>query len=55
MTCTGLCRMELEIFQTTLGKDVAVERIEHILADDRRCVYLVTEKTASLNSTDVRS
>ncbi|ODG97251.1 transcriptional regulator [Nostoc sp. KVJ20] len=39
--CTGLCRMELEIFQAALGNDVSIERIEHILAGDRRCVYLV--------------
>ncbi len=39
--CTGLCRMELEIFQAVLGNDVSIERIEHILAGDRRCVYLV--------------
>lgn len=28
--CTGLCRMELEIFQAALGEDVTIERIEHI-------------------------
>ncbi|WP_414753684.1 helix-turn-helix transcriptional regulator [Anabaena sp. CCY 9910] len=39
--CAGLCQMELEIFQAALGDDVSVERIEHILAGDRRCVYLV--------------
>lgn len=40
--CTGLCRMELEIFQAALGEDVTIYRIEHILAGDRRCVYRVT-------------
>ncbi|WP_390843068.1 helix-turn-helix transcriptional regulator [Nostoc paludosum] len=39
--CTALCQMELEIFQAALGDDVSVERIEHILAGDRHCVYLV--------------
>ncbi|KAM3093097.1 helix-turn-helix transcriptional regulator [Phormidesmis sp. 146-12] len=39
--CTGLCRMELEIFQAALGQDVTIERTEHILAGDRRCVYRV--------------
>ncbi|MBW4695332.1 MAG: transcriptional regulator [Lyngbya sp. HA4199-MV5] len=39
--CTGLCRMELEIFQAALGKDVSIERTEHLLAGDRRCVYRV--------------
>ncbi len=41
--CTGLCRMELEIFQAALGEDVSIERIEHILNGDRRCVYRVLE------------
>jgi predicted ArsR family transcriptional regulator len=40
-SCTGLCRMELEIFQAALGGDVTIERVEHILAGDRRCVYRV--------------
>lgn len=39
--CTGLCRMELEIFQATLGDKVTIERIEHILNGDLRCVYRV--------------
>jgi predicted ArsR family transcriptional regulator len=41
--CTGLCRMELEIFQAALGEDVMIERIEHILAGDRRCAYRVAQ------------
>jgi predicted ArsR family transcriptional regulator len=44
--CTGLCRMEMEIFQAALGEDVTIERIEHILAGDRRCVYRVAQITA---------
>jgi predicted ArsR family transcriptional regulator len=40
-TCTGLCVRELEVFQTVLGKDVAIERSEHILTNSRRCVYRV--------------
>lgn len=39
---TGLCQMELEIFQAALGEDVTIERIEHILAGDQRCVYQIT-------------
>jgi predicted ArsR family transcriptional regulator len=42
--CTGLCNMELEVFQKSLGRDVKVERIDHILAGARRCAYLVTRK-----------
>ncbi|MEH1870766.1 helix-turn-helix transcriptional regulator [Nostoc sp.] len=40
--CIGMCRMELEIFQAALGEDVSIERIEHILNGDRRCVYRVS-------------
>jgi predicted ArsR family transcriptional regulator len=39
--CQGLCRSELKIFRTVLGSDVAVERIDHILAGARRCAYRV--------------
>ncbi|MBW4474624.1 MAG: transcriptional regulator [Stenomitos rutilans HA7619-LM2] len=39
--CTGLCTRELEMFQTVLGEDAIVERTEHIIAGDRRCVYRV--------------
>lgn len=42
--CTGLCRMELEIFQAALGEDATIKRIEHILNGDRRCVYQVAQK-----------
>jgi len=42
--CTGLCQMEQEIFQAALGEDVTVERIEHILAGDRRCLYQIAQK-----------
>ena len=43
-SCTGLCANELEIFQTTLGKDVVIERTEHIMAGARRCAYRVKAK-----------
>lgn len=43
--CTGLCRMELNVFQATLSEDVTIERIEHILAGERRCVYRVSKAT----------
>jgi predicted ArsR family transcriptional regulator len=39
--CTGLCQMELEVFQATLGDDIRIERTEHIPQGDRRCVYRV--------------
>lgn len=40
--CPGLCRTEQEVFQAVLGDDVAIERTEHLLAGDRRCVYRVS-------------
>jgi iron-sulfur cluster biosynthesis transcriptional regulator SufR len=40
--CTGLCRQELEVFQSALGEDVAIARTEHLIAGGRRCVYRVS-------------
>ena len=40
-SCDGLCRAELELFRTALGGDVTVERTEHALAGDTRCVYRI--------------
>jgi predicted ArsR family transcriptional regulator len=39
--CQGFCSTELELFRSVLGKGVRVERTEHIVAGDRRCVYQV--------------
>lgn len=39
--CVGLCRSELEVFRRALGPGVEVERIEHLIADDDRCVYRI--------------
>jgi predicted ArsR family transcriptional regulator len=41
-TCRGLCRTELEVFQATLGGNVVIERIQHVLAGDQRCAYRIT-------------
>jgi len=43
--CQKLCGAELQVFRAVLGTTVTVERVEHILAGDRRCAYRV-----SLNS-----
>ena len=40
-SCLGLCDMELEVFQKSLGSDVKVERTEHIQAGARRCAYSI--------------
>lgn len=39
--CQGLCRSELEVFQTSLGAGVTVEREQHLLSGDARCVYRI--------------
>lgn len=40
--CQGFCRSELDVFRRTLGPASAVERVEHVLAGGRRCVYRIT-------------
>jgi len=42
--CTGLCAGELDLFRAVLGRDVSVEREEHILAGARRCAYRVAPR-----------
>ena len=39
--CQGFCRAELDTFRDVLGPDTSVERAEHIVAGDRRCVYRI--------------
>ncbi|AZP12170.1 helix-turn-helix transcriptional regulator [Undibacterium parvum] len=43
-SCQQFCRSELAVFQRVLGPQCSVERIEHLQAGARRCVYLVREK-----------
>jgi predicted ArsR family transcriptional regulator len=45
--CTGFCRSEQAIFEHVLGRDVRVERVEHLLAGARRCAYRITKKTTN--------
>jgi predicted ArsR family transcriptional regulator len=40
--CQGFCATELDLFRTVLGPQASVERTEHIISGDRRCVYHVT-------------
>ena len=40
--CQGFCSTELDLFRSVLGRGVAVERVEHIVAGDRRCAYRIT-------------
>jgi predicted ArsR family transcriptional regulator len=39
--CQGFCSTELELFQSVLGPGVSVERAEHIIKGDQRCVYRI--------------
>src|ERR1044072_5512197 len=39
--CQGFCSTELDLFRSLLGPGVTVERAEHIIKGDQRCVYLV--------------
>jgi len=45
--CKGLCATELDLFRAVLGRDVSVERTEHIVSGDRRCTYRVQKGVRS--------
>jgi predicted ArsR family transcriptional regulator len=45
--CPSLCRDELSIFKTAIGKGIPVERVEYILAGGRRCAYRIGRPPAS--------
>jgi predicted ArsR family transcriptional regulator len=42
--CAGLCNSELQVFRELLGPGVSIERTEHIVAGQRRCVYEIRAK-----------
>jgi predicted ArsR family transcriptional regulator len=42
--CQGLCRGELSTFRDALGDDVTVEREQHLLSGDSRCVYRIRSR-----------
>lgn len=39
--CQGFCRAELKNFRQLIGNEYTVERVQHIIADDQRCVYKI--------------
>lgn len=41
--CTKLCGSELSLFQTILGEQVRIERVEHIISGDPRCTFCISE------------
>ncbi|RAJ02412.1 transcriptional regulator [Chitinophaga skermanii] len=42
--CQGFCKAELDTFKSVLGKQVKVERVDHIILGARRCAYKIEEK-----------
>lgn len=42
--CQGLCRGELAAFRSAMGDDHTVEREQHLLAGDARCVYRIRRR-----------
>ncbi|HJU93156.1 MAG TPA: metalloregulator ArsR/SmtB family transcription factor [Pyrinomonadaceae bacterium] len=39
--CQGFCATELDLFRSVLGPGVTIERAEHIISGDHRCVYRI--------------
>jgi predicted ArsR family transcriptional regulator len=42
--CPSLYQAELRLFQSVLGPDADVERLEHILTGGRRCIYRIQQR-----------
>lgn len=41
-TCQQFCESEFKTFQSVLGDNVTIERVDHLLAGARRCAYRIT-------------
>ncbi|MFZ4928065.1 helix-turn-helix transcriptional regulator [Chryseobacterium sp. Mn2064] len=41
--CQGFCRAELSNFQSLIGPEYTVERIDHIISGGQRCVYKISQ------------
>ncbi len=54
-SCQGFCATELELFQSVLGPTVTVERTEHIVSGDSRCVYRVAPRKSGRSSAGQRA
>jgi predicted ArsR family transcriptional regulator len=50
--CQGFCSTELDLFRSVLGPGVTVERAEHIIKGDHRCVYRINPRKSTKPSTD---
>ena len=44
-SCSEICDGELNMLREIVGSDVNVERVEHMMDGNRRCVYRITEAT----------
>ncbi len=40
--CAAFCRSEGDVFQSLLGGNVQIDRVEHLLNGDRRCAYRIS-------------
>ena len=45
--CQGFCSTEADLFRVVLGPGVSIDRTEHVIAGDRRCVYRIADSTAA--------
>jgi len=50
--CQGFCSTELDLFRSVLGPGVTVERAEHIIKGDSRCVYRVQPQKSTKGTKD---
>jgi predicted ArsR family transcriptional regulator len=50
--CQGFCSTELDLFRSVLGPGVSVERAEHIIKGDSRCVYRVKPQKGTKSTND---
>lgn len=41
--CQGFCKAELSNFQSLIGNEYTVERVDHIISGGQRCVYKISE------------
>jgi predicted ArsR family transcriptional regulator len=52
--CQGFCTTELDLFRSVLGPGVDIERVEHIISGDHRCVYRITPQARKTRSVAAR-
>jgi predicted ArsR family transcriptional regulator len=50
--CQGFCSTELDLFRSVLGPGVTVERAEHIIKGDQRCVYRIQPQKSTKGTKD---